>query len=381
MPKRIIFLFLVFCSFTGCKWSQRNNDEGSPKIQGDTIHFNKQAPQLNYISFEKAQARQSGDLNLYGRIVWNDDVTVKIFSPVSGRVRSIAVKGGETLHKGDLLATLDSPDFGQTQADTKKAQSDFVLSEKNYQRQKELFAHGATPRKNLEAAEAEYQKALAENKRANAKLNLYWGKSGNVDDLFQLRTPLSGTLVEKNITPGQEVRSDQILGSTPSAGTPLFIVSDPKHLWILLEVNEAYLPMMKVGDKLLIHSKTYPDKSFNGQLGFLGNSLDPSTRTIRARGSVDNPDELLKAEMYVSVDLVTDSRPPGVEVSAKAVFEVGQKHYVFVEQEEGKFTRVEIQIGQEHDGKIPILEGLQEGQSIVTAGALLLEEMMEAKTR
>ena len=380
MHKRISFLIFILVFLSGCKFFAHKNPDTSPLIQGENIRFPKNAAQLTYISVEKAQSRQSGDLNLYGRIVWNDDVTVKIFSPVSGRVRSIEVKGGENLQKGDLLATLDSPDYGQTQADAKKAQSDFVLAEKNYQRQKELFAHGATPRKELEASEAEYQKALAESKRANAKLNLYWGKSGTVDDLFQLRTPLAGTLVEKNITPGQEVRSDQTLGGGPSASTPLFVVSDPKHLWVLLEVNEAYLPMMKVGDKLLIHSKTYPDKNFEGILEFLGDSLDPSTRTIKARGNVENPEDLLKAEMYVSVDLVTDTRPPGVEIPSKAVFELEHNHYVFLEQGTGNFIRTKVNIGQEYDGKIAVLEGLQEGQNVVTEGALLLEEMMEAKS-
>jgi len=369
------------CLFFFFKHAPKKSTEqpGTSKIEGERILLSERAPQLRYISLATAQFRKSAAVNLYGRLVWDEDETVRIFSPMAGRVSRVAAEIGQAVNKEDLLATIDSPDFGQAQSDAGRAQSDLALSEKNLDRAKTLYQHGAAPRKDFEEAQANYDQKLSEFKRSSARLDLYGGKTGTVDGLFHLRTPLDGVVVEKNITLGQEVRSDQMLASVPLYFNPLFVVSNPRHFWILLDVSESYLPLMKAEQKLKIHSNTYPDKMFQGKLEVIGHSLDPSTRTVKARGSVKNPDDLLKAEMYVTVDLEEETHPAGVEVSSKAVFLVGDKQYVFAQESAGQFTRREVKVGPERDGQISILEGLQEGEQVVAEGSLLLEEMLESK--
>ena len=109
----------------------------------------------------------------------------------------------------------------------------------------------------------------------------------------------------------------------------------------------------------------------------ISDALDPSTRTVKVRASVENSSRLLKAEMFVTAD-VPENRPPGTDVSAKAVFLKGEKHYVFVEAGRGEFLRREIKAGPEHDGKVSVYEGVLPGQRVVTEGCLLLEHLYES---
>ena len=109
-----------------------------------------------------------------------------------------------------------------------------------------------------------------------------------------------GFLSRRISTPGQEVRADQMLANATQLYAPLFVVSDPAHLWVQLDVAESDLGSLRPGEALRVHSRAYPDKVFDGTLEKIGDSLDPATRTVQVRGSVANPDKLLKAEMYVS---------------------------------------------------------------------------------
>ena len=108
--------------------------------------------------------------------------------------------------------------------------------------------------------------------------------------------------------------------------------------------------------------------------------LDATTRTVKARGSVDNSARLLKAEMYVTVDLSLDSKPR-LEVSSKAIFLKGNQHYVFVEQARGQYVRRPVTLANEDHDTVHIVEGLAAGQRVVTDGCLLLEALMQAGSK
>ena len=102
--------------------------------------------------------------------------------------------------------------------------------------------------------------------------------------------------------------------------------------------------------------------------------------TIKVRGVVNNPDQLLKAEMYVMVDVVEDSARAGqlgVEVSSRALFMKGDDSYLFIEESPGHFLRERVKVGVEKDNKVPVLEGVSPGQRVVTEGALLLQALVE----
>jgi len=162
----------------------------------------------------------------------------------------------------------------------------------------------------------------------------------------------------------------------PQFTAPLFTVTDPTRLWVWLDVTEMHLPLVHSGQELLIRSKAFPGQVFKGRLDLIGDSLDPVTRTVRARGSVENTSKLLKAELYVTVE-IPDAVPMSLQVPSKAVFLRDNQYYVFLETAVGQYQRQPVKLGSEREGKVAILDGLKQGQRLVTEGCLLLQSLMD----
>jgi cobalt-zinc-cadmium efflux system membrane fusion protein len=306
--------------------------------------------------------------------VWDDETTVRVYSPVAGRVVAITATLGERVAKDAVLVRIDSPDFGQAQADVRKANADALLAARTLARTKDLFEHGAVARKELEAAEDAQAGAESEQQRATARLKLYGAAGGDVDGWFALRAPLAGTLVEKNVNPGQEVRPDQQLANAPQLFAPLWVISDPTRLRVLIDAPERELAVLRPGVPMTVRSLAIPDQAFAGQIDGVSDSLDATTHMVTVRGRVENPERRLKAEMFVTVEFTVDA-PPGVEVPIKAVFMKNERHFVYVEEQAGTYARHEVELGPEHDGKILVRNGVAAGQRVVTEGGLLLDEV------
>jgi cobalt-zinc-cadmium efflux system membrane fusion protein len=379
--RKMIGWLLLPGVMVGCRSSHNQLDDAlAPRVDGDKIILPQGSPQMAALAIARVEPCQGPEIHLNGRLVWDDDVTVRVFTPFAGRVTRILADVGQTVKQDDILAMISSPDFGQAQADARRADSDFRLAERTLQRARELYEHGAAPKKDLEAAEADFARAQSERTRTAQRLVLYGGSADAIDQACPLKSALDGVVVEKNINPGQEVRPDQMLANAPQFFSPLFVVTDPTRLWVLLDVPEKDLSRIRPGEPIAIHTHAFPERVFQGRFEVLTDYLDPSSRTVKLRAAVDNPERLLKAEMFVAVD-VQGQHPAGSDVSAKAVFLNGEKHYVFVEEAFGQFSRREIKAGLEHDGKVLVLDGVQPGQRVVTDGCLLLEQLYQSGER
>ncbi len=399
---RIAIALMSPVAMLGC------HDKGQPaeeaaelKADQGSVTVPKDAPQNSSLAFETAKPPTKAVAHMTGRLVWDEQTTVRVFSSVAGRVNQINVNAGQRVAEGDTLATMASVDFGQAQADASKSEADMKLSERTLKRLGELFAHGAAAKKDVEAAEDDFENKKAERARAMARLKLYGVTTGTVDGMFPLKAPLAGMVVEKNINPGQEVRPDQMLANDAKLVLPLFVISNPRRLSVILDVTELDISELKPGQSLQVRSRAYPDRVFEGKLEFIGDSLDPLTRTVKARGFVDNSDGLLKAEMYVGVDVLLRTKggatsgriialedsehtghPPktgaSVELPVNAVFSKDNRHFVFVEKSPGRFERQAVEIGTENDGRVAVTSGVTAGERVVTQGSLLLQAMTEA---
>ena len=325
---------------------------------------------------QTAQPASTGTNQLFGRLIWNDDVTVRVFTPFGGRVRKILVQPGQRIDKDAPLAEIESSDFGQAQADIRRASSDVDLSDRTLARLRDLFAHGAAAQKDIDAAEAEAARAQAERSRAVSRLQVYGASAETVDGAFILKSPIAGTVVEKNINPGQEIRPDQMLANAPEYFAPLYVISDPSRLWIQIDTTEVDLSRLAPGRVFTFAARAFPGQVFTGRVDTVSDFIDPATRSIKVRGTVDNADRLLKAEMFVNVNL-PQLEEPGAVVPAGAVILRGEKHYVFVAQNPSTFVRREVQLGAERNGIISVLSGVEPGQRIVTEGCILLQQMIE----
>jgi cobalt-zinc-cadmium efflux system membrane fusion protein len=395
---------LAALGLAGCHSEKKSAEESAQvKIEGDKIDIPPGAPQSSTFVVEAAKPIEKTILHFTGRLIWNEKKTVPVFSSVAGRVHEIPVNLQQYVSQGDTLATMESPDFGQAQADASKADADMRFSQRTLNRVRDLFEHGAAAQKDVEAAQDDFENKKAELQRAMARLKLYGvGIETTVNGMFPLKSPLSGIVVEKRINPGQEVRPDQILANDPNVIKPLFVISDPKVLTVVLDVTELDIAGLKPGQPLQVHTRAYPGRDFNGKLEVIGDSLDPLTRTVNVRGYVDNESGLLKAEMYVGVDvaLTADSAEetapqggavraakssdpthshagPPVEIPVKAVFTKDNQHFVFVEKSPGQYERQLVELGSEHAGRVAVTNGLAPGARVVTEGSLQLEAMAE----
>ena len=355
----------------GCGSKTNQPAAAAPGVKGSSVMIADDSPQLTAFATAPAQPGKAVIHTLTGRMVWDEERTVRVFSPFAGSVQAISVKAGERVRAGGTLASIASPDFGQTQADASRAAADFAVAQKNLERLRDLAANGVAPEKDLHAAEADFERARAELQRVDARKKLYGG-GDTVDQLYVLRAPVAGIVVEKNINPGQEVRPDQIT----SNGPPLFVITDPSRLWVQLDATERDLAYLRPGLSVTLRTPAYPDRVFAARIETVSDFVDPSTRMIKVRASVDNPERALKGEMFVTGE-ISGQASDAVLVPAQAVFLVGDRHFVFVEESKGRFRRTEVVREAEVDGQVAVRTGLKPGTRVVTAGSLLLQQMLE----
>src|SRR5712692_9883882 len=232
----VFALALALAAFlSACNDGDAKPDVARPRLENGRVVFPKDSAQLGSFATEPVKESAPQQLRLTGRIVWDENRTVRLFPAFAGRVIHILVKEGDRVKPGQTLALLASPDFGQAQADARRAQSDFALAEKNLNRLRELHTAGVSSRKDLITAEADYSRAEAELARASGKIRLYGGGGESVDQNFALASPIEGIVVERNINPGQELRPDLQLSNSPA----MFVITDPSRLWVQLDATES----------------------------------------------------------------------------------------------------------------------------------------------
>lgn len=343
---------------------------GMPTIEGERISFPADSPQAKLLVSAMGDQAGSERVSLNGRLAWDESRTVRVFAPLAGRVARLLAQPGQTVRAGDTLAVLASPDFGQTQAEVLRAEADYVLAEKSLARSNELHTHGVIAEKDLQQAQADFERARAERQRTASRAQLFGGGS-SVDQQFALRAPIAGIVVERNLNPGQEVRPDQAQPGSPAP----FVISDPRHLWLQLELPEAALPYVKPGLEFRLRTPTLGDETIAGRIEWVADSLDPTTRTTRARASVDNAARRLKAEMFAAaeVDVVRDA---ALAVPAGAVILLGSRQYVFVDEGGGRYQRRQVAAEEAGFARMRVRDGLKPGEKVVTDGALLLQQLL-----
>jgi cobalt-zinc-cadmium efflux system membrane fusion protein len=345
-------------------------DIARPRLENGQIVFPEGSVQIS--SFATDVVKESGplQLRLTGRLVWDENRTVRLYPPFAGRVVQIVVKIGERVIKGQTLAKLASPDFGQAQADARRAQSDFAFAEKNLNRLRELNAAGVSSHKDLAAAEADYARAEAERARAMGKVKLYGAAADSVDQNFSLTTPIDGVVVERNINPGQELRPDLQLANTPA----MFVITDPTRLWVQLDAAENQLAALQSGKKIQLRTAAWPDETFTASLDTISDFIDPATRTVKVRGTVENRERKLKGEMFVTAEL-QEAPTADLQVPERALLLAGGSYFVFVEEKPGRYSRQEVKVDAVRDGVASVSSGVKLGQKVVIEGNLFLHRL------
>lgn len=342
----------------------------APIVQGAQLRFAPGHPQLALLQVAPAAPAQAITVELPAKLVWNEERTQRVFPAFAGRVTGIKADVGQKVSPGTPLALLASPEFGQAQSDTARAEADARLTAKALQRQRELFEAGIVARKDLEQSEAEAERARAELERAQARTRLYGSASG-VNQQLVLSAGLAGLVVERNLNPGQEVRPDQ---SGPGAPA-LFVVTDPSSLWVQIDARESEIGIVRPGTRFELSIPALAGQKFQGQVLTSSDFIDPLTRTIKVRGLVANPERRLKGEMLGTARFERrfDS---GVVVPTAAVLLSGSQHSVFVQPRPGEFEPRRVELAYEGGKEVVVATGLQAGELVVVENALLLARQL-----
>ncbi len=339
---------------------------GPAQLNARELRFSADSPQLSFIKVEAIEALPEPLLDpLSARVAYDENHTVRVSSPIAGRVTRIAAQPGDRVVAGQLLATLDAPDFAAAAADVAKSGADLQLKQKAFARVGELAQAEVIARKDLDSAESDLRQAEAENNRAKLRLrNLDPGLSKTGGSGYELRAPLAGIIAERNINPGAEVR--------PDAPNPLFVITDPAHLWVIVDLPERNLGAVRVGQDVVVEVDAYPNERFAGRIAAIGEVLDPATRRVQVRCVLENPKRLLKPEMYARVTPLADSRAKLPRIPNSSLLTVGLYNFIFVEKEPGVFAKRQVTLGLQGRSESYVKQGLTGGERVVTAGALLL---------
>lgn len=370
----VVSLCALALAACGKKEVPENDDD--PKIAGQTITYPAGVKVLPGVVGQAVRSGGDRMLSMPGRLVWNEDKTVRVATPFAGRVMEILVQPGTTVKAGQPLAMLTSPDFGVAQADARKSAADSAVAAKSLARQRELYQAGVIAQKDLEQAQADNARAAADQARTQAALRMYGAAGGDaVNQRFALRSPIEGLVVERNINPGMEVRPDQ------QPNSPLFLITDPTTLWAQLDAAEADLGLFKPGVAVQLSSAAYPGETFTGTVVKIADYVDPASRSVKVRLSVPNADRRLKAEMYVTAKLQAASFQ-GIAVPSKAVFLADNKNYVFIRTSATPFVfeRREVKTGVALPGVTEVVSGLKAGEVVVTDGNLYLQDILRDAT-
>ena len=337
-----------------------------PIIQGEQLRFPAGHPQLALLATAPAVAASSVSIELPARLVWNEEKTERIYPAFAGRVIKLNADVGQSVHAGQVLATLSSPEFGAAQADAAKAKADAKLFERALQRQTELFEAGIVARKDFEQAQADAQRANAEAARAQARTQLY-GSGNAVNQQLGISATVSGVVVERNLSAGQEVRPEQ--GGPGSL--PLLVVTDPRSLWVQIDAREADVASMQPGSQISLTLPNFPGQTFVAKITANGDFIDSNTRTIKVRAVIDNSQRLLKAEMLGKA-VFERALEKGVLVPSRAVQLRGSQYWTYVQLEPGVFEGRKISVGYEGLDKVLVTNGLKDGDLVVSENGLLL---------
>jgi membrane fusion protein, heavy metal efflux system len=362
----------------GCHKSQAAPEPAGPQPPPGEVWLSQQQVVDAKIEVKPVEDQDVDDTILTsGRVALDDLRSGHVFSPVTGRVVKINAQLGARVKKGDPLATIESPDIGNTVSDVHKAEADLIAAQHDYARKKDLFEQKAGSAADLEASEDGFRKAKAELERARQKQALL--RVGSVDAVTQtytLPSPIDGEVLMRNINPGIEVQGQYSGGATQE----LFTIGELDKVWVLADLYEMDISRVHVGTPADVTVVAYKDKVFKGHVDWVSGMLDPSTRTAKVRCTFDNPDALLRPEMYATVQISVDQKK-ALAIPRNALLRLGEYKVVFIQvgEEPGRvrFERVPVDVDEGESSQwLEVKHGLEAGQKIVVNGAILLSQKL-----
>ena len=325
-----------------------------------------------------------------GKIAVDEDRSTPIFSPYAGRVTKLFVKPGDTVTIGQPLFTVEAADMVQAQNDfisastaLNKARSALNLAQIVDNRQRLLFEGKAVPLKEvqnaraaLDAAENDVRSSEVALEATRNRLRILgktdaeiteFQEKGTINPATLIYAPIAGTIVQRKVGPGQYVGS--------GASDPVFVIGDLTTVWVVAYVRESDAPLVHVGQAINFTVLAYPDQAFPANISYVAAALDPGTRRLLVRATVNNAAGMLKPEMFASVKILTGEGDTAIAVPRDAIIYEGGLARVWVVRDDKAIELRRIKVGLTSGTMVEVTDGLASSDRVVIKGSLFIDRL------
>lgn len=351
-------------------------DEAAGTAAGTAHNVTLTSAQRQHIHLQAVAAGAfHASVHTTGRVDFDNERATSVLAPFSGPVTRLLVAPGDTVAKGQLLATVDSSDFAAAVGAYRKA----LVAARNARRiadmDADLARHDGVSAREAAQASTDAASAEADRDAALQALRALGVDPGTIRAIQSgrpvahaggaIRAPIAGTVVERLITPGQLLQA---------SSTACFTVADLSRMWVMAQVTPDELAAVHVGDRAEITTSAAGTAPLTGTVTNIGGVVNADTGLIDVRVAVDNRDGLLKKQMYVDVTLRAQQASHALLVPASAVLRDDENlPFVYVAQADGGFARQHVTPGDRSGDNVAIRDGLTAGQQVVVDGGIFVQ--------
>ena len=370
-----IALLTSLLLISGCKKSQPS---GASQTEQDPNLVMANEALLAQIKISVvSQGEVSDILRVAGQIDFDEQALTRIGASVTGRVTQINAQLGNEVKKGDTLALINSSELSNSQLAYLKARSEKEFHRRTVQRAKTLFEADVISAAELQRRESEYEVASAQTRAAQDQLRVLGvnlkameelATTGAIDSVASVMATIKGVVVERKVTTGQVVQPADVL----------FTVADLSRVWAVAQVPEQQVAQVKVGQSVRIEVPALENEKLIGKLIYVGQTVNPESRTVLVRTELENTSGRLKPSMLASM-LIEATPTKRVVVPITAIVREQDADYVFIEEKPGSFRLKPVRLSSEHNGQRVVLDGLSQGMRIVSDGAFHLNNHRNLK--
>ncbi len=323
-----------------------------------------------------------------GKIAIDEDRSTPVFSPYAGRVTKLLVRPGDRVVKGQALFVIEAADNVQAQNDfisamtaMNKAKSALDLAQLQGQRAKDLFEGKAVPLKDYQQSQAtliqtqnDLRSSQTAMEAARNKLRILgltdediatFQEKGRINPETTIFAPIAGTVVQRKMGPGQYVNS--------GASDPVYVIGDLSTVWMTAFVRETDAASVSVGQEVTFNVLALPGRPLSARLNYVSTAIDPATRRLLVRATIDNKDGQLKPEMFANVTIYSAGDRPAVGVPKQALIYEGDQVRIWVAHPDKTIELRQIKPGLTNGDLVEVVGNLKPGEQIVTKGALFID--------
>lgn len=300
-------------------------------------------------------------LRATGRVAPNEDALARIFPLVGGRVEHVAVELGDDVRSGTVLARIRSIDAADAETAIVEAEADYATARAELHRITQLQQAGLATAKDLVAAQQDLERAQARINQSRDRKSIIGGSTGS---MTSIRSPISGTILQRSVSPGMQFR--------PDGDVPMFTIADLSTVWVIANIHESDIASVHIGAPARVRTPAYPNHEFRGIVNKIYSTLDAESRVMNVRIALQNPDRLLKPEMFANVVMDRKSMEPFPAIPARNLVFDNSRHHVIVSSNNGELSIRPVETAYVTDSVAYVRSGIHPGEIVVGSNVLLL---------